>query len=975
MAPTHQKWQALLDQVSHDDVHGSWRRATLLALVRSERANEVLTRASAELLDNDGAILRELIRIVIAVDVQPASQILTAAGLDPATIPASINAPSGPSWHRLISWILSLGEGLPSRVIPEVVELYTAWSIGMFGFDPLTPMLLTWLYKWLNEIEVAYDIDLRYRRARFDGVLDRESIRALESQLRTGFLAFCNREPNLAVRYLRSVGERCHNEKIVRSILNFRGSLAQAAPGELAELTATALISKPGRGDHHSRRERDEPFGYLDHLFFPASPSQGPFLELLVHAPQFGLQLIRRLVDHAISFYSNGNDYGDDVLLIALPEGIRAFPWQRSYAWSREGEGANCVSSALMALEAWAHRRIEAGEDVDTVLLDVLGSSDAPAAYLLVVVDLLLSHWPASRESAIPFAACPELLCIDRERHLHDHTGYTDILGLKALQKEPLGIATVSDLKNRVSRRTTLSDLLSLLAFEAADFRNKLTRLLRDAATRLGAFDVGSDLGDPRLLVTHALNVADPNNWREVSMRQEDGRQNVAREYVPPEAERAHLAPLQEAARDSLVDANMSASLHLALDDPSRSSPQLASAAVTWAQGCKIPPEHTNAENDWGRAQVFLAAAMIVMRDGDDELRAEHSEWAHRIFAEALHEEEEEEEEEDSVYRFRTGIRYNPIATAFVGIAHALRDRASVADSRNLLKVAVRHERAAAHGFGAVANVLASFDERLPRAIMRCAFQACIRPTHTWETSREDVEARSERRMQRLNKAIDAEIAWLKDEGSEPGWPEFPSEPLRPRRRIRLPGGRRKQETPSVQQLRPEEHVDHQAAALWLSNSGSPFDVRARRWLLQIARIYGPWTSAANGTGLEVHEEIDHPPSEWNRAYFSLLAHCISELTTPEVEELALAPVTSLPDEPFFDVGAEFLRSIDSVYFSDHRIDEAVAISIRSELARRLMKSNGWKRLAGSPSASIESHIGPVISVLFFKRSWLHQAY
>jgi len=75
----------------------------------------------------------------------------------------------------------------------------------------------------------------------------------------------------------------------VRSILKFRGTLAQAAPAELAELTATALIPKHQPDERRNRRELEGPFGFLDHEFLPESPAQGPFFELLTHAPQHGL--------------------------------------------------------------------------------------------------------------------------------------------------------------------------------------------------------------------------------------------------------------------------------------------------------------------------------------------------------------------------------------------------------------------------------------------------------------------------------------------------------------------------------------------------------------------------------------------------------------------------------------------------------------------------------------------------------------
>ena len=81
-------------------------------------------------------------------------------------IPASLNVPSGPSWYRLIRWLLSLGQSLPVAAIPDVVDLYTAWSIGMLGHDPLTPLLLQWLYRWLTEIETARDAEKFLRASR-----------------------------------------------------------------------------------------------------------------------------------------------------------------------------------------------------------------------------------------------------------------------------------------------------------------------------------------------------------------------------------------------------------------------------------------------------------------------------------------------------------------------------------------------------------------------------------------------------------------------------------------------------------------------------------------------------------------------------------------------------------------------------------------------------------------------------------------
>lgn len=962
------RWQSLLERLSCEGAHGSWRRAALLALVRSEISDELLACTSSLLLTNNGGLLRELIRIVIAVDVEPAAKIYAALGVDPTLIPPGVHMPRGLSWHRLIRWILGLGEGLPASVIPDVVDFYFAWSTPTMGYDPLTPDLLPWFFRWLEEIESArHGANFRDLREPFGGMIERNSIDVMEPTLRSGVLLCCHRTPELAKEYLRRLKQRPGRDGIVRSILKVRGSLAMAAPVELADLTASALIERSRRNRSEDGHEIREPFTYYDLDFLPPSPGQGPFYELLTHAPQHGLALIRRLVDHAIDFYSGGREYGTDAISISFPNGERAFPWTRSYAWSREYAGSYCVTSALMALEIWAHQRIEIGEKFETVLADVLGPPGSPATYLLVGVDLLLSHWPKSREVAIPFVACPELLCLDRERQIHERIPDFDPFSLKALTKERPGVLGSEELKKRPSRRCSLEQLLGKYAlFESVELRARLTALLECAAVRLGQPSTQSDFRDAAFMATHALNRLDPNNWREVSVQLTDGTQTTAHEYVLPETERKHLEALQGGTKDKSEDVNMQASVMLALDDPSRSSPQFAAAVVDWAQRVTA---HSKTENtgededqdeDFSKDQALVSAAMIAMRDGDDELRTRYQAWTRGIFAEALR------AKDDPVIRFRPSLRLNPIAIAFVGMIHALKDRATNEEIRSLLEVATREEPAAAHGFGVAGSILAAIDERLLRAVLRCAFVACIRPHRRWGIPEEVVAVRLDRHRQRVQAAIDAELAWLANERLEPAWPAFPVDAPRLRQHIRLRGGRVERDEPARSRSRPEEYADHQTAAVWLVQCRGLVDVGKRPWLREMARAYLGWTAEANGAGLDPTEEVENPPGEWNDAYFDLLARCLPGISLREIEQLALVPISSLPDRSFFDILPSFLRSVDVAYFNDRALEESAAVDIRSKVAGRLMASMGWRRLRGQRGSSIETHIGPAIAVIFF---------
>ncbi len=948
-------WHQFLTALTKDGVNDSWRRAVLLALVRSEVAGEMLTKASTYLLADQGKLLGELIRIVMAVDSEPATKYYAGMGLDPQSIPAGINIPSGPTWLRLIIWLLKLGSEVPAPAIPDVVALYTNWSIVLHGKDACTPHIVRWFYRWLTEITKPSDGEAPRRP--FNGQFASGQVGKLAEDLRTGVLLFCNLAPELAVAYLESLKEHPCDDRAREEILKFRGALAQAAPKELAELTADVLIPKKGEDYEDRHSPFREPFGHADLDFVPASPAQGPFLELLVYAPGHGLPLIRKLVDHAVLFHTVGRDFGGNAMTIAFPDGSKVvFPWERTYGWARDlGSGPAVLASAFMALEAWSHGRIEAGEPMNNVIADVIGAPNPPAAYLLVIVDLLLSHWPKSSVAAIPFLACPELLCLDRQRTAADNIEFPDIFGFKGLQKEPVGLASTDSLKARPSRRITLDQLLGYYAQEEfTEQRATLAELLRLASEKLGPPKPQSDLGHPEFMVVHALNRINPENWRKTMIQGDDGPMERW-EYASPTAESEHLKPLQEASRKRQANGNMQMAIGIALNNPARSSQDFAAAAVKWAQELEDKPSESETEQ-WMREEAIVSAAAIAARDGGPDLVARNGEWIRKVFGKAF------KGKNDPVHRTRAGLQFNPIAIAFVGTALLLRNRFAMGDVRTLLEAAGDDNPAAAQGFVYVASALASIDERLPRAVLRSAFAACVRPHRHWGVSDDDYAARVAAHRKQVQTVIGAELGWLNDERDEPGWPPFERQPAHPRHRF----SGRQERSRAHEDARPELYTDHQAAALWLGKAGKIFDVVKRPWLREVAKAYLAWTSVANGSELEEGEEADRTPHEWNDAYFDLLAHCLPGLMPAQFDEIALGPILGLPEEAFLDIMAIFLRSVDAVYFSDLGLREAQAVHVRTALARRLMETREWKSQSRDRSTSISTRLGPAIAAIFF---------
>jgi hypothetical protein len=124
------KWLAFLHKLSTEGTNPLWRRAVLLSLARSELAGNQLTKAAGILFKDKGALLQEVIRTVMAVDTEPASKLLVVR--DPAylKITEGFYIPAGPSWARLIRWLLTAAEYLPIPAIPEVAKLFGSWCMG-----------------------------------------------------------------------------------------------------------------------------------------------------------------------------------------------------------------------------------------------------------------------------------------------------------------------------------------------------------------------------------------------------------------------------------------------------------------------------------------------------------------------------------------------------------------------------------------------------------------------------------------------------------------------------------------------------------------------------------------------------------------------------------------------------------------------------------------------------------------------------
>lgn len=944
-------WRDLLAQVSTSGMHGSWRRAVLLAPVRSERSTEALDNCLSDLADeNDARLLSDIIRAAVALDSRPAAPIFAAVGIDITYLTDDFALPRGPGWLNLIQWSFVNVQSLPESTIPEWIELYGRWCTAYLGKDPISPRLVRQLYDWLVVVEATRS-DLRQGSAHdLDESRRLWLPRAGREDLRRTFLAWCQLCPSETATYLSQLGRDPPRDEAFEGLLAFIGSAANAAPEALADLFIRALPE----GDNDDRHHR-ELFSHWDLNYLPASPARPPFLALLQADKRHGLRLIRSVVEYAVTRRTGGRAAGQDQVAIEDADSIRRFPWQRSYMMSRT-DNSYIVQSALMALEAWGHQRIEAGNDFADVLNDILGPEGSSATYLLVAVDLLLSHWPQSLSSIGPFASSPELLVLDRLRHMQEP--FT-LQRQPWIHPEPTGSVRLNDLIKRPSRGVSLERVLGLIAINGLEpMRASMQRALQDAAGRLGQPDGDASLGDPKLMATHALNMLDPTNFR--GLGEPPGAEGY--EYVSPAEEAAHFARLQQQSATRSSQTSLCLQLTPAIIAPSYPS-ALLEQGLAWATRPATVDEAPEDETDREiieRARLIVAA--LVLRDGASELQAVHRAWATNQLAAAADRESNQSQHQR--------LPYNAHAIAAIGLLADSRNAPSAADLPRLFWLATQLPTSIVEVVRLELKANRPVADAMSRSLVRLALSGSIyavRQPDDWVGGVSNYQALEAARVvadrERWQAAMEAELVWHAGDASEPSWPELPAphEP-RPRRGLRIGHSPRE----------PERAVAPRAFALAESSAATVLDAAVDLWLVSnpvllenLVMHAWPWTAVANGVGMDTEFEAGERAYEWNHAYFPAAFAAAAALDPGTLQSNMTDLLAQLPEERRLMAAGVILPALDRRWLGDHAIDDDVAVQVRESIVGQILPTCSWRRLSGELSTGIDSDAADAVAAIF----------
>jgi hypothetical protein len=957
-------WRALLDKMSAPGAHGSWRRTVLLALARSERSQEMLNRCLPELVADDAKLLGDLVRAAIAIDSQPAAPLWAVVGADTSGLTDDFVAPRGLTWFNLIAWSLFQGDNLPEAAVPQFVDLYNRWSSASGGQDPLSPLLVARLYAWLQAVEV-----LSHPKEGFRARLAAEAPQGLsmttpqENDLRNAFLMWCKLCPTETAAYLQGMQGHPYRHALFRPLLQFLGTAPVAAPEAVANLFLQALPEGDDEDEYQSHGSR-EVFATWDLEYFPASPARPPFLYLLQANKAQGLRLVRGVIAHAVRRKSRRKPPGDNKLDVPFPTGPRSFSWPQTYMWSR-GQGSSIVASALMALEAWAHLRIEGGEPVQDVVDDILGAEETPAAFLLVAVDVMLTHWPKSHAAIWPFAACPQLLAMDRQRYAFDGLNRGDRVA-DWVHPEPAGQIRLENLRQRSSRGRMLDQVVAEFGLNGPDeVREAMQAALRAEVARIGPPDEECEgMADPRVAAMVALNRLDPTNYIQAGAAK-NGRTMV--EYRAP-AEEARLFALWEGqARRGNDEVVIRGQLMTALTEGPCAA-ELLERGLKWAQGdtSRLESGSDKDEDEWIERTRLIVAA-LVFRDGSPQVKSAHGQWAREQLAAAASRPPQDP-------HFPKQLPYNPGAIAAIGYLADYRERPEQFDLTILFDLASRKNT----NMSAVLTLELNFGRELPpelgRSLIRLGFASAIYAVResvydlgaggdfvARENAREAARLQADRDW--LKAAVDAELKWRSKDAKEPNWPNLPN-PSPARQRTGLSLGN----TPRQRRARKQSRqfaFDEGAAAKWLLLARHIWRVARPDLLSSLVRHCWPWTAGANGVGMAADEEPGERPYEWNNAYFASAIAVAVSLPDNKVEDLVLQPLSQLPEERFLDAAEAVLHTLDTLWFNDGAVTDTLALSIRESVAKSLTSTYAWQRLISQRSSSTERHLSGALAAMF----------
>ena len=409
---------------------------------------------------------------------------------------------------------------LPPAVDAELVPLFDSWVLALpaqLARYALVPDIAAWAKGRLGDGDSAG----KPERGAWTGRRgDRAPVRALLLKSAAG-------DPDTVRSYLASISDYAL-DRVRKQIVDGSAGLAASLPAETADFVRRAylLAHDRRRSDGYSSvRDRSDVLGIGDDRdFYPASPLRPPFLQLLRTDADVGLALIRDLCNHAMDGWRRSwRQRGETPIPITidLGEGDAEF-WgdDGTYRWFRGGSHVHILDTAFLALDAWAHERLEAGDPLDELCRRIARGNECNAV-LGICAGLVLANLGSAATSTVALAigTHPALWTWDIGRQVLDMGSQANEMGYWGGAAFLAG--ALRTLNRLPHRQRTVRDLAPLLAglcalLPASEIRTLVIARVDAAARRAGEevmdMVVRSFLID-RMLRTEALDAGTLESW------------------------------------------------------------------------------------------------------------------------------------------------------------------------------------------------------------------------------------------------------------------------------------------------------------------------------------------------------------------------------------------------------------------------------------------------------------------------------
>jgi len=959
-------WPKLLVHLEAEGVAPGWAGLALLALVRSERADALLGRYDAFLLEDDGRRAARLIRRFVASHTQSATSLFKEVLPEGVAAPEGMTIPKGPEWMRLILWCLQRFGQLGATALSATVDLFQNWLVlAAFGEKTVTPILLD---RYADILVAA--IERRDRPLPLYGESLPEIKYAVTGDAldtaRLHLALWAMTSPSAAARYLNAVKDSKRPEAAISQILKFPGQLPGAAPAEFAAAFLRSLEDDEEEDEFRRKpaRRRSYAMSRVDGPFVLGRCGIGVFTEILQAAPATGVAFIRTLTESACAPEEGYPEFS--VQFLGETHRIEAL---FSYGWSRGRAPSAMLIKALAAMEHWAHRRIDGGETLDAVIGDIIAEGPIAGALWLLIVDLVLSHSSMNGALLRDVLASPETLALDTGRANLDAVNRMGggVLG-RAWRAGPAADQAVEeDLASRVSRSVALHDMIPQLVFNLSKEELGALRAQFEAAVSwLGPWtDDAVDWASPQFMASHALRLASRDNYELVTEKDAAGEEREGWIYKWPPGQKKWMEERAAKTNAEQLTFTRSLAVRAAMDDETNAFNVSAAdaEAILDETSAAAPGEEETSHDPNDPWLTRVSAAAFLARVGSQEDVVRHRQEIKSIFEQAL------QFQDRSRALPRNDVMYDAHAMAIAGRLYLAAASGDEEDAEDLLQTVAAFPASAAPAFLRHGGAVEKIDEKLLVSLSRIALLACMIPRRTHYD--EDEAAYDKRRADLellLASRIKAEWQWQKG-GAEPDWPSPP--PRRPRRRNRTliiggagGAGKRAPREPE----RPDYYYDERTGTAWLrilarlgpsAGSISQAVMRANRdWLLETNRSE------------EEGEDDGDIERVWTRGLMDYAAAHARHWSDEMLQELVVDVLKAFSDEAFIDAAATFIVQSDLLHIEGDAVDRAYLLSVREAFWPRLKETRHWRSHLRSSRDGMEIHLKELVSAFYMRLSY-----